>query len=354
MKGLAFGLILPIASCLASTPGEEPLGLVLGGGGAKGAYQVGVWETLVEEGFAPRIKAFSGTSVGAINSALFATCSDTGRMERVWLESLPKVMVPNETRVRDVLQSIGEGMDEPYLAELAKELAWRAELSGVSVSDFSKEELDAIAEGVALRRSGASIRGALNRMLEEALRIVDATNAVAGFVDSNALRSLVRDNIPDQWPAGTPPAYATSLEKGTWKLVSWRLNDQPPEKRVEMILSSAAIPVAFDSVVVDGAAHVDGGWDEKGGDNAPIGPIVENHPEIKTVLVVYLNDPKHVTGRIDKNRYPDLNIVEIFPSRDIGQWITGSLNFDTDKAWHLIELGRSDARKVLEKAGMTE
>lgn len=354
LKGLAFGLILPVASCLASTPSEEPLGLVLGGGGAKGAYQVGVWETMVETGLAPRIKVLSGTSVGAINAALFATCSDTGRMERVWLESLPKVMVPNEARIRDVLRNVGEGMDEPYLAELAKELAWRAEVSGVAVSDFSPEELDAVSKGVAERHRGASIRGALNRILGEAVRLVATTNSVAGLIDSDALRFLVRDNIPEIWPTGTPTAYATSLEKGTWNLVFWRLNEQPPEKRIEMVLASSAIPAAFDSIVVDGVPHVDGGWDDKGGDNAPIGPIVDNHPEIKTVLVVYLNDPKHVTGRIARKKHPGLNIVEIFPSRDIGQWFAGSLNFDIGKARNLIELGRSDARKKLKAVGLVE
>ena len=37
------------------------IGFVLSGGGAKGAYQAGVWKALVETGVAKRITAISGT-----------------------------------------------------------------------------------------------------------------------------------------------------------------------------------------------------------------------------------------------------------------------------------------------------
>jgi NTE family protein len=46
-------------------------GLVLGGGGAKGAYQVGVIRALAEAGFEPW--AVAGTSIGALNGAIVAS-----------------------------------------------------------------------------------------------------------------------------------------------------------------------------------------------------------------------------------------------------------------------------------------
>ena len=67
--------------------------LVLSGGGARGAYQVGVLRGLVEEGFLPRdrpgIDVLVGSSAGAINTAAVAASADdlaTGllRLERVW------------------------------------------------------------------------------------------------------------------------------------------------------------------------------------------------------------------------------------------------------------------------------
>lgn len=45
-------------------------GLVLAGGAARGAYQIGAWETLRKHGF--RFDGFTGTSVGALNATLMA------------------------------------------------------------------------------------------------------------------------------------------------------------------------------------------------------------------------------------------------------------------------------------------
>ncbi|HEX6094323.1 MAG TPA: patatin-like phospholipase family protein, partial [Dongiaceae bacterium] len=46
----------------------DRIALVLQGGGALGAYQVGVFEALDETGFCPQW--FAGTSIGAINAAI--------------------------------------------------------------------------------------------------------------------------------------------------------------------------------------------------------------------------------------------------------------------------------------------
>ena len=48
------------------------IGLVLSGGGGKGAYELGVWRALKELGISKYISVFSGTSIGAFNSILFA------------------------------------------------------------------------------------------------------------------------------------------------------------------------------------------------------------------------------------------------------------------------------------------
>lgn len=56
-------------------------GLVLEGGGAKGAFQVGAWRALREAGV--RIKGVSGVSVGALNGALICM-DDLERAEEIW------------------------------------------------------------------------------------------------------------------------------------------------------------------------------------------------------------------------------------------------------------------------------
>ena len=48
---------------------NKEYGLVLVGGGTRGAYQVGVWKALQELGI--KITAIVGTSIGALNGAMF-------------------------------------------------------------------------------------------------------------------------------------------------------------------------------------------------------------------------------------------------------------------------------------------
>ena len=54
------------------------LGLILSGGGARGAYEVGVLEYIFSEfvdsrGNTPNVDLISGTSVGAVNGAFVAS-----------------------------------------------------------------------------------------------------------------------------------------------------------------------------------------------------------------------------------------------------------------------------------------
>ena len=63
----------------SALPGQVVL--VLQGGGALGAYQVGVYEALHEAGVEP--DWVIGTSIGAINAALIAGNSRRNRMERL-------------------------------------------------------------------------------------------------------------------------------------------------------------------------------------------------------------------------------------------------------------------------------
>ena len=55
--------------------------IALEGGGAKGAYEVGVWQALEEAGI--RYNAVSGTSVGALNGAMMVMRDMEGAV-RAW------------------------------------------------------------------------------------------------------------------------------------------------------------------------------------------------------------------------------------------------------------------------------
>lgn len=60
---------------------SKEYGIVLEGGGAKGAYQIGVWKALLDYGV--KIKGVAGVSVGALNGALICM-GDYERAEELW------------------------------------------------------------------------------------------------------------------------------------------------------------------------------------------------------------------------------------------------------------------------------
>lgn len=84
----------------------QKLGLVLAGGGGKGAYQIGVWKYLRKIGLDSAFSVLSGTSVGALNAVLFAN-GDIELAERIWTEQIDsRILSDNTTRIFE-----GENLD---------------------------------------------------------------------------------------------------------------------------------------------------------------------------------------------------------------------------------------------------
>ncbi|MGI6786966.1 MAG: patatin-like phospholipase family protein [Acholeplasmataceae bacterium] len=61
------------------------IGLMLGGGGVFGAYQVGVIKALMEEDLLKEISVMAGTSIGAINILMLMSEFTMDEIEAVWL-----------------------------------------------------------------------------------------------------------------------------------------------------------------------------------------------------------------------------------------------------------------------------
>ena len=68
--------------------------LVLGGGGGKGSYEIGVWKALREFGVEDRFSCVLGTSVGALNAALFAQ-SDLEYADALWRALSTNKLLPH-------------------------------------------------------------------------------------------------------------------------------------------------------------------------------------------------------------------------------------------------------------------
>lgn len=97
---------------------DKEYGIVLEGGGAKGAYQVGAWQALKEAGI--KIKGIAGTSVGALNGAMMCM-DDLERAERVWSHlTYSQVMDVEDQKMERLLEG-----DTPFweaLSDVAKKM----------------------------------------------------------------------------------------------------------------------------------------------------------------------------------------------------------------------------------------
>lgn len=328
---------------IASCSNALSLGLVLSGGGAKGAYEVGVWSVLHEVGLTKDIVTISGTSIGAVNAALFASWPDPKGAERLWLENLGKVFVPNEK----ILQLASEKKFAEFRDAKLREYA--------DVAGIPAEKLPADSRAAIIREAEDEFRRkGILKDIATALKTYEGAcvgKASDGLCDGAALRTVLESNLPTNWPGATPRVYATALTSNEWKPYTFCLNEGTPEERILRLLASTAIPVVFPPVKIDGKPFVDGGWEAKGGNNVPINPILANHPEVKTIVVVYLDDAPQ-RDRVHKAaEQKGVKVIEVIPSEDMGGFLK---MFDTspDTAKRLIELGRKDARAVLKTAGL--
>lgn len=97
---------------------DKEYGIVLEGGGAKGAYQVGAGQALKEAGI--KIKGIAGTSVGALNGAMMCM-DDLERAERVWSHlTYSQVMDVEDQKMERLLEG-----DTPFweaLSDVAKKM----------------------------------------------------------------------------------------------------------------------------------------------------------------------------------------------------------------------------------------
>ena len=73
------------------------IGLVLAGGGSRGAYQIGVWKALIELGIDKYINVISGTSIGALNAMLFLQ-GDYNLAEEIWKDITQEKILPIEEK----------------------------------------------------------------------------------------------------------------------------------------------------------------------------------------------------------------------------------------------------------------
>ncbi len=262
--------------------------LVLSGGGANGAYEVGVLKALFQ-GESPATHylpldptVVTGTSIGALNAALLLSLLDAGSaqaldyMEHVWRDLVPGDKWSGRNRVfRYRLNPFG--FLTPYaLADAPRRVAETA-------NDLRFLFEEGIRRGVNFFVSGGEIE-------ERALQIVDLT----AFITREPGEALIAEVVDfSRVRASTRKLRLVATNWRTGEIRAFGNEEMTDENGPLVVLASSALPGVFPCVALDGDPYVDGGLAM----NTPLTPAIEAGAD--ALHVVYL-DPD--VGRIPLQR----------------------------------------------------
>jgi predicted acylesterase/phospholipase RssA len=256
---------------------ERPLGIVLSGGGARGAFQAGVWKTLMTapNGMRDLPDVVSGTSAGAITAFLIAAGKDPDQIIQFWLDLCDDPPVhANEaffTALRKVLRRIV--MEEP-----ARSLRQRVRDARRGARSLRRHRWYARSglEATALEWLLTARFDAVSRMLDEihTTHLFDTSRFRQRLIDAAGGRELVRPKVK---------VAINCVEARTGQIVricshaplartkgSKKNYRHEPRISVDMVLASASIPLLFNPVEVDDMVLWDGGLLV----NSPMAPAV--------------------------------------------------------------------------------
>jgi len=149
---------------------RQKIGLVLGGGGGKGAYQIGVWKALREYKIDKYINYVSGTSIGSLNSLLFLT-GDLDNAINVWANITRETALTKKS-VKDIFFKKSLYSRDGFI-DLAEKNVNFEKISNSKVKSF------VIATPVSKHVEGAPTNFCLNgKSKDEILKYVLASSAI--------------------------------------------------------------------------------------------------------------------------------------------------------------------------------
>ena len=244
------------------------IGLVLSGGGGKGAYELGVWKALKELKIHKYIDVFSGTSIGAFNAVLFAQ-DDIEAAEDLWKEVTMDKIVP--TTKFDLLKK-GIGL-----------------FIGAKSINLAKKYLNQKIDEGAVSKEGA-------------IEIINKYLDIEKVKNNNKI------------------CYAACTELSDFNIKYFKLNDYTEEVAKEIVLASASLPLIYEATEVMGKKYIDGGVS----DNTPIQPVYGEGCDIIIVLLLSKE------ARIDRDLYPNTHILELYPRNLNEKLLNGTLNLDEE------------------------
>ena len=311
------------------TARRTKLGLVLSGGGAKGAYEVGVLKALARCGCCPEVVA--GASIGAVKGAVVASSPDlltaATSLETLW----------NGVTTDSVLKLKPETAPAHYLALVGLNLLVRTYFATpmltLSALISSIPQIRDLFSDDDRRYISMLDHSPIEALVEKAVDLerllspgaLDFYVSVYPASKAGGLVGLAKDVV----------RYAVSRDKSEF----FRLKDVPRDTAAKLILASAAIPFAFKPMEYQGRRFYDGGMGDrvKAQGNTPVEPLVKAGCTHAIVVIIGNGVPW------DRYEWPDLTVLEIRPSKVID----GMLDFDPARIRALIALGEQDATRSL-------
>ena len=266
------------------------IGLVLCGGGAKGAYQVGVFKVLEELEIANEIKMISGSSIGALNGALYLMYS-ADEIDQIWQQcnwtAIFGVSKENIKKVNQIVHRVNTRQMSPFFGAI----------NMVGVANQT---------GLPLQRKG------FEKVLRQYLK--------PSIIQKQSIDLIV-----------------SCGKVNSKQLAYFNLNHQSPKKMQDILFATTAVPMLYNPVYIDNSYYCDPMKYER----APLAPLLKS--DCETILIVYLNRGQCL-GRKEIN---GKRLIEIAPSRDLGTGIYGSFDFRKSVIENSIELGGNDAYRIL-------
>ncbi|WP_143319406.1 patatin-like phospholipase family protein [Clostridium sp. HBUAS56010] len=235
---------------------EKEYGLVLEGGGAKGAYQIGAWKALKEAGV--KIKGVAGVSVGSLNGALICM-DDLERAEEIWKNiDYSKVMAVSDETMKALKNKDFKSLNLPEL-----------------------------------------INGGLQVVKDGGFDIAPLKNLIAEVVeDEEKIRSSQRE------------LYAVTYSVSDRKELAVDIRAQEPGTIKDMLLASAYF-MAFKNEKLGGKRYMDGG----GFNNVPINVLLDHG--YKDIIVIRIYGWGFDKERVVKIP-DDVTVSHIAPRQDLG------------------------------------
>ena len=240
-------------------------GLVLSGGGAFGAYEVGVIRALcggacnATAGTSLDAAVFTGTSVGNFNAAILAmnkggACGAADLLQDIWLN-----------RIADNGNGRGNGV---YRFRGGFENYFDHRIPGSPVEQLKRLADDITAFGGYAARTAARFFTSSERLSHRVADLID----LSVFLDTDPFARLIEEFIePNTLRASAKWLTVTATNWGTGEPRYFDFRDLSDGLVWQAIRASAAIPGLFPPVSIDGEIYIDGGVVM----NTPIKPAID-------------------------------------------------------------------------------